>query len=237
MSERTAVIAPSHAMILAAGRGERMRPLTDTTPKPLLKVAGKALIEYHIEALVRAGVRHLVVNHAHLGKQLVDFLGDGGRWGVSIAFSAEPDGALETGGGIYRALPLLGGGPFWVVNGDVWTDYPFASVSMSADTLAHLVMVNNPPHHQQGDFLLDHARLRSNGVGARLTFSGIGLYRPELFAACPDGAFPLAPLLRQAMAGGKVSGEHYAGRWLDIGTPQRLQDLDKALRGRDAAGV
>ena len=230
-------LSPTHAMILAAGRGERMRPLTDITPKPLLRVAGKPLIEYHIEALARAGVHRLVVNHAHLGEQLVDFLGDGARWGVSIAYSAEPVGALETGGGIYHALPLLGDAPFWVVNGDVWTDYPFSPPQMPADSLAHLVMVDNPQHNPQGDFVLADTGLLSDAGDARLTYSGIGVYRSELFATCAPGAFPLAPLLRQAMAAARVSGEHYAGRWLDIGTPERLQDLDAEIRGRDAAGA
>lgn len=224
-------------MILAAGRGERMRPLTDTTPKPLLRVAGKPLIEYHIEALARAGVRRLVVNHAHLGEQLVAFLGDGARWGVSVAYSPEPAGALETGGGIQRALPLLGDAPFWVVNGDVWIDYPFPPPHMPADVLAHLVMVDNPQHNLRGDFVLADTGLLSDAGGGRLTFSGIGVYRPELFAACVPGVFPLAPLLRQAMAAGRVSGEYFAGRWLDIGTPERLQALDAEIRGRDAAGA
>ncbi len=225
-------LLPTHAMILAAGRGERMRPLTDATPKPLLRVAGKRLIEYHIEALARAGVRHLVVNHAHLGEQIVSCLGNGGKWGVAIVYSAEPPGALETGGGIYRALPLLGSEPFWVVNGDVWTDYPFAPPLMPTDSLAHLLMVDNPQHHPRGDFILADTGLLLDGEGPRLTYSGIGLYRPELFAGCHAGAFPLAPLLRRAMTVGKVSGEHYAGRWLDIGTPERLRSLDAELRGR-----
>ncbi|WP_260293662.1 N-acetylmuramate alpha-1-phosphate uridylyltransferase MurU [Sedimenticola hydrogenitrophicus] len=222
-----------HAMILAAGRGERMRPLTDSTPKPLLRVAGKPLIQYHVEALARAGVRQLVVNHAHLGGQIVDFLGDGGTWGVSISYSAEPAGALETGGGIFRALPLLGDGPFWVVNGDIWTDYPFTPPRLAADTLAHLVMVDNPPHHPGGDFVLADSGRLSADAGVRLTYSGIGLYRPELFAGCAGGAFPLAPLLRQAMADGRVNGEYFAGRWLDIGTPERLGELDAQLTARE----
>jgi MurNAc alpha-1-phosphate uridylyltransferase len=220
-------------MILAAGRGERMRPLTDRTPKPLLQVAGKPLIQYHVEALARAGVRRMVINHAHLGEQIVDFLGDGGAWGVSIGYSAEPAGALETGGGIFRALPLLGAAPFWVVNGDIWTDYPFTPPRLAADALAHLVLVDNPAHHPRGDFVLaDSGRLYAD-AGVRLTYSGIGLYRPELFAGCAGGAFPLAPLLRQAMAAGRVSGEYFAGRWLDIGTPERLRELDAQLTARE----
>lgn len=221
---------PTHAMILAAGRGERMRPLTDRTPKPLLPVAGKPLIQYHVEALARAGVSRLVVNHAHLGEQIVAFLGDGARWGVSITYSAEPAGALETGGGIQHALPLLGDGPFWVVNGDVWTDYPFLARPIPEGSLAHLVMVDNPEHHPQGDFVLSGDGSVADAGDGRLTYSGIGIYRAELFTGCQPGAYPLAPLLRQAMASGRVSGEYYAGRWLDIGTPERLDMLDKELR-------
>lgn len=221
---------PAHAMILAAGRGERMRPLTDHTPKPLLQVAGKPLIQYHLEALVRAGVSRLVVNHAHLGEQIVAFLGDGARWGVSIAYSAEPGGALETGGGIQQALPLLGDAPFWVVNGDVWTDYPFPAHPIPEHSLAHLVMVDNPAHHPGGDFALSADGLLADAGNDRLTYSGLGIYRQELFAGCAPGAFPLAPLLRRAMAAGRVSGEYYGGRWLDIGTPERLRALDEELR-------
>lgn len=221
---------PTHAMILAAGRGERMRPLTDRTPKPLLQVAGKPLIQYHVEALARAGISRLVVNHAHLGEQIVAFLGEGARWGVSIAYSAEPGGALETGGGIQRALPLLGDGPFWVVNGDVWTDYSFLAHPIPEHALAHLVMVDNPAHHPRGDFALSADGLLADAGNDRLTYSGLGIYRPELFAGCAPGAFPLAPLLRRAMAMGRVSGEYYGGRWLDIGTPERLRALDEELR-------
>lgn len=227
-------VRPSHAMILAAGRGERMRPLTDTTPKPLLQVAGKPLIQYHVEALVKAGVQQLVVNHAHLGEQIINFLGTGERWGVAIRYSPEPPGALETGGGIHQALPLLGDGPFWVVNGDVWSDYRFAPVILPADSVAHLVMVDNPAQHPEGDFIrYDDGRLGA-GEGERLTYSGIGLYRPALFSACQAGVFPLAPLLREAMSNGRVKGEHYRGRWMDIGTPERLAAIDAELRGRNA---
>lgn len=220
------------AMILAAGRGERMRPLTDTTPKPLLMAGGKRLIEYHIEALATAGITELVINHAHLGEQIEQALGSGERYGVAIQYSAEGQGqALETGGGIYKALPLLGDEPFLVVNGDVWTDYPFKSLLECEVELAHLVLVDNPPHNNEGDFYLQaDGRISSDG-SPRLTFSGIGIYHPQLFAGCQPGAFPLAPLLRSAMAAGRVSGEHYRGQWLDIGTPQRLQDLDQALGG------
>jgi MurNAc alpha-1-phosphate uridylyltransferase len=213
------------AMILAAGRGERMRPLTDRIPKPLLEVGGKALIQYHIEALRDAGFSKLVINHAHLGQQIVDRLGDGSQYGVQIDYSPEPEGALETGGGIKHALSLLGSQPFVVVNGDIWTDYPYHSLYREPDGLAHLVLVDNPPHHPEGDFRLNGQQLAADGDG-KLTFSGIGLYRPQLFDDTPEGAFPLAPLLRTAMHNGQVSGEYYQGQWMDIGTPQRLSELD-----------
>jgi len=218
------------AMILAAGRGERMRPLTDQTPKPLLDVAGKPLIQYHIESLREAGFRELVINHAWLGEQIVRYLGDGARFGVEIVYSPEPEGALETGGGIRNALPLLGDDAFLVVNGDTWTDYPCSSLNHSPQQLAHLVLVDNPPHHQQGDFSLERGRVSEDGEAA-LTFSGIGLYRPELFSGHAPGVFPLAPLLREAMRNGQVTGEHYTGGWMDIGTPQRLAELDEQLKG------
>jgi len=219
------------AMILAAGRGERMRPLTDETPKPLLEVGGKALIQYHIEALRDAGFRELVVNHAHLGKQIVERLGDGMRFGVHIDYSAEPEGALETGGGIKRALPLLGEEPFLVVNGDIWTDYAYHKLYREPEGLAHLVLIDNPPHHPRGDFYINGERVTAEGK-RKLTFTGIGLYQPDLFADSPDGAFPLAPLLRRAMQAGQVSGEYFQGRWLDIGTPQRLAELNRELLRR-----
>ncbi|RDH89033.1 MAG: mannose-1-phosphate guanylyltransferase [endosymbiont of Seepiophila jonesi] len=216
-------------MILAAGRGERMRPLTDHTPKPLLPVAGKPLIEYHIEALAGAGIRELVINHAHLGKQIEVALGDGSRWGVTIHYSAESP-ALETGGGIFRALPLLGEAPFLVVNGDVWCEIDYAGLVLPSGRLAHLVMVPNPSHHPAGDFSLEGDTLVDAGSG-RLTFSGIGLYAPALFAGCDSAAFPLGPLLRSAMAAGEVSGEAFLGRWSDVGTPQRLAALEQSLSG------
>jgi MurNAc alpha-1-phosphate uridylyltransferase len=216
------------AMLLAAGRGERMRPLTDHTPKPLLRVAGHTLIERHIEALARAGIRELVINHAHLGAQLLAALGDGADYGVHIDYSAEPPGALETGGGICNALPLLGEGPFVVVNADIWTDYDFAALPRQPEGLAHLVLVDNPAHHPAGDFALEHGRVCADGP-VRLTFSGIGMYRSGLFAGSPGGAFPLAPLLRRAMTAGQVSGERYAGAWFDIGTPERLAAVNRRV--------
>ena len=219
------------AMILAAGRGERMRPLTDQTPKPLLEIGGKPLIQYHIEALRDAGFRELVVNHAHLGNQIVERLGDGAQFGVHIDYSAEPEGALETGGGIKQALPLLGELPFLVINGDIWTDYPYQQLYRQPERLAHLVLIDNPPHNKQGDFQLHGGRLSDEGK-SKLTFSGIGLYQPDLFADSPQGAFPLAPLLRRAMQAGQVGGEYFQGRWLDIGTPQRLAELNRELLRR-----
>ncbi len=229
MSERQ---KPTHAMILAAGRGERMRPLTDHTPKPLLEVGGKPLIQYHIEALERADIRELVINHAHLGEQIVDVVGDGRRFGVAITYSPEPEGALETGGGIYNALPLLGDGPFLVINGDIWIDYDFSHIRCPADKLAHLLLVANPEHNPEGDFALHKGEVSNEGEH-RYTFSGVGVYRPQLFADCFKAAFPLAPLLREAADAGKVSGELYRGVWEDVGTPQRLQDFDSWLRGRE----
>lgn len=217
------------AMILAAGRGERMRPLTDHTPKPLLKVADKALIEYHIEGLVRAGFADIIINHAWLGEQFEQVLGNGERYGARLAYSPEGTTALETGGGIFKALPLLGTGPFVVVNGDVWTDYPFAQLPRTMTTLAHLVLVPNPPQHPHGDFFFADGALRENGT-AKFTFSGIGMYRAELFTGCRPGAFPLAPLLRAAIAQGRANGELYAGAWYDIGTPERMEQLDRKLR-------
>jgi len=218
-------------MILAAGRGNRMRPLTDHTPKPLLPVAGKPLIQYHIECLASAGVREIVINHAHLGRQIEERIGDGSRFGVAIRYSAEGEGqALETGGGIFKALPLLGPGPFLVVNGDIWTDYAFTDLRLAEGELAHLVLVENPPQHPAGDFGLVDGRVRAEG-DPRLTFSGIGLYHPDLFTACTPGAFPLAPLLRRAMTEDRVSGHLHRGHWFDIGTPELLQALDQWLSG------
>ncbi len=206
-----------------------MRPLTDTTPKPLLQVAGQALIEYHIEALHDAGIVEIVINHAWLGEQIIQHLGDGSQYGVKIQYSDESSGALETAGGIVKALPLLGDDPFLVVNGDVFTDHTYANLPTHPEGLAYLVMVDNPPQHPNGDFALNEGRLLAEGE-PRLTFSGIGLYEPQLFSGCQPGALPLAPILREAMSRGEVSGEHYTGQWLDIGTPERLAELDASLR-------
>ncbi|PPD44936.1 MAG: mannose-1-phosphate guanylyltransferase [Methylobacter sp.] len=214
------------AMILAAGRGERMRPLTDHTPKPLLKAAGKPLLEHTLEQLVGAGFTEVVINHAHLGRQIEDYFGNGQAWGATISYSPEGDEGLETAGGIINALPLLGGDVFLVVNGDVATDFPFASLKHQAVDLAHLVLINNPIHHPGGDFALDATGKVLEKGGEKYTFSGIGLYSPELFKGQPSGKGKLAPLLCQAMTGRRVSGQHFAGFWMDIGTPERLQVLD-----------
>jgi MurNAc alpha-1-phosphate uridylyltransferase len=216
------------AMILAAGRGERMRPLTDDTPKPLLRIGGQTLIEHHIHALAQAGFTELVINHAHLGEQIVAALGDGNAYGVEIRYSPETPPALETGGGIFNALPLLGDAPFLVLNADIWTDFPLAELPRQIEGLAHLVLVDNPEHHAQGDFSLSAGQVSQRGP-AMLTFGGIGVYSPELFSACTAGAFPLAPLLRQAMDKNRVSGEHYQGSWFDIGTPERLEAVNRVV--------
>lgn len=216
-------------MILAAGRGERMRPLTDRTPKPLLPVAGKPLIIWHLERLARAGIHEIVINHAHLGDQIEALLGDGDAWNVSIHYSAEPQGALETAGGIANALPLLGDEPFLVVNGDIYCDWDFSRARIADDALAHLVLVENPPHHPAGDFSLSDGKVGAGGTA--YTFSGIGIYRPELFADIARGTpAKLAPLLNEAIAAGLVSGEYHTGRWVDVGTPERLEALDTHLR-------
>lgn len=225
-------------MILAAGRGERMRPLTDTVPKPLLEVRGRPIIEWTIERLARGGFVELVVNHSHLGALIEAALGDGARFGVSIRYSPEEE-ALETAGGIAKALPLLAPGPFVAVNGDILCDFDFATLrarGLGGD-LAHLVLAANPPHHPQGDFTVRDGRLR-DGDGARWTFAGIGLYRPELFASLRAGEHAkLVPLLRDAIARGLVGGEVHRGTWLDIGTPGRLEaaNLRAEPAGRERA--
>jgi MurNAc alpha-1-phosphate uridylyltransferase len=218
------------AMILAAGRGERMRPLTDRTPKPLLPVGGKPLIVWHIERLAKAGFRDIVINHAHLGSQIEAALGNGSQFGVSIRYSSETE-ALETAGGIANAMPLLGASPFLVVNGDVYLDFDFAAVKgkLQESQLAWLLLVDNPAHNPNGDFALSGDTVVQRG-DQMLTFSGIGIYRPELFDSVVRGSkAKLAPLLRAAMASGKVGGAHHAGRWADVGTPQRLLELDQEL--------
>ncbi|NOT84888.1 MAG: nucleotidyltransferase family protein [Methylococcaceae bacterium] len=213
------------AMILAAGRGERMRPLTDQTPKPLLIAAGKPIIEYTILQLVAAGFTDIVINTAHLGGQLPTVLGNGARWGANINYSHEGEQALETAGGIINALPLLGEEPFLVVNGDIATDFNFAKLHQQPIALAYLVLISNPSHHEQGDFYLAANGQLSSIETPKLTFSGIGVYHPDLFRHQPAGIRKLAPILRAAMLEHKVSGEHFEGFWMDIGTPERLQAL------------
>lgn len=217
-------------MILAAGRGERMRPLSDSTPKSMLKVAGKPLIQYHVEALARAGFEEVVINYAHLGEQICAHLGDGSSYGIAITYSPEIGAALETGGGIVNALPLLGRQPFLVVNADVWSDYDYARIRIGEDKLAHLVLVENPPHNSAGDFVL-RGDLVADDSGHRYTFSGIGVYRPELFSGCDSAPFRLSPLLFSMAAKGLIGGELFEGLWVDVGTPTRLKALDAALQG------
>jgi MurNAc alpha-1-phosphate uridylyltransferase len=217
------------AMVLAAGRGERLRPLTDTVPKPLVQVAGKPLIAWHLTALARAGVREVVVNLSWLGEQLRAALGDGRSFGVAIRYSEEGPVPLETGGGIFRALPLLGSEPFLVVNGDIWTDLPFGSLTLAPDALAHLALVPNPPHHPRGDFGLEPPGLVVARDSDRFTYCGVGLYRPEFFDGCQPGRFPLLPLLNRAIAARRLHGELYRGRWSDVGTVARLTELNAGL--------
>ena len=218
-------------MVLAAGRGERMRPLTLARPKPLLEASGTPLIVHHLRALAAAGFEDVVVNLSWLGGQIREALGDGTRHGLRIYYSDEGPEPLETGGGIFRALPLLGDGPFLVLNGDTWSDIPYADLRerLAPADLAHLVLVPNPTHNADGDFVLERGRIVET-PGDRLTFSGVGLYRAELFEGCRDGVFKLAPLLRAAVRDGRVSGELHDGSWLDIGTPERLAELDARLR-------
>jgi MurNAc alpha-1-phosphate uridylyltransferase len=211
-------------MLLAAGRGERMRPLTDQLPKPLLMVRGKPLIVHHLQRLARCGVRNVVINLAWLGDRIRAALGDGAAFGVSIHYSEEGAQALETGGGIFQALPWLGSEPFLVVNGDVFTDFDFAALSIAPDAWAHLLLVPNPVQHPQGDFALEDGRVVETG-STQWTYSGIGLYRPQLFDGCQPGRFPLLPLLRRAIAAGRLSGEVYRGAWSDVGTIERLAAL------------
>lgn len=219
--------AIARAMILAAGRGERLRPLTDQTPKPLLAVRGKPLIEWHLEALARAGVRDVVINLSWLGAQIRTTLGDGSRWSLRLHYSDEGPVALETGGGIFRALPLLGPEPFLVVNGDVFTDVDFARLRLQDGDHAQLVLVPNPPQHPHGDFGLLAGRVRESD-GERLTYSGIGVFSAALFTGCSDGRFPLLPLLRQAIVADRLGGQRHDGDWNDVGTAERLRQVDAA---------
>jgi N-acetyl-alpha-D-muramate 1-phosphate uridylyltransferase len=220
---------PGTAMILAAGRGERMRPLTDATPKPLLRVHGQPLIERLVMRLAGAGINRIVINLAWLGGQIRDYLGDGSRYGVSIHYSEEKPHALDTGGGIFRALPQLSPGPFAVVNGDIYTDFPLESLRLAADCDAHIVLVPNPSY-LQGDFGLEQGKALASAT-QRFTFGCVAVYRPAFFAGCIDGAFPMMPLWRRSMAAGRCSAELYEGQWEDVGTPERLAALNDGLRG------
>ena len=234
-----------NALILAAGLGERMRPLTDVTPKPLLRAGGKPLIAWHLEKLAASGVREVVVNTSWLAPQFPGVLGDGARWGLRIQFVHEGTTPLETGGGMWNALPLLGDAPFLAVNGDIWTDCDYARLPHDPDGDAHLVLVDNPAQHPRGDFGFEDGRVTSIGANM-LTFAGIGVYRPRLFeqwrtvigdtpgANDAPPRFKLAPLLRAAMARDAVTGEHHRGRWTDVGTPERLAELNAALAGESA---
>jgi MurNAc alpha-1-phosphate uridylyltransferase len=234
------------ALVFAAGRGERMRPLTDTTPKPLLRVGGKRLIEWHLEKLAAIGIDEVVVNTSWLADRFPQVLGDGSRWGLRISYSHEGGMPLETGGGMWHALPLLGDAPFLLVNGDIWTDFDFARLPREPDGLAHLVMVDRPAQATHGDFALDDAGMVRSDGEHRLTYSGLGVYRPQLLddwqrqSSDPGSTevpprFRLAPILRAHMASGRIRGEHHRGRWTDVGTPERLQSLDQALRAGSQA--
>ena len=216
-------------MILAAGKGERMRPLTDKLPKPLLEAGGKPLLQYHLENLAQAGIGRVVINHARLGALIEARFGNGRAYGLEVVYSPEGEEPLETGGGIKKALPLLAPGPFLLVNADIWTDFPLSQLPDSPDGLGHLVLVHNPDHHPQGDFGLVNGKVtQQNGV--HYTYSGIGVFQQELLSTCSETIFPLAPVLRVAAGRSELSGEVYAGRWLDVGTPERLAKLDQMLR-------
>ncbi len=212
------------AMILAAGRGERLRPLTDSTPKALVEVRGKPLLEYHLERVSAAGVREVVINLGWLGEQVAEFVGDGSRWGLSACCSDERGNVLETGGGIHKALPLLGDAPFFVVNADIYTDMPMPDVDLGEDD-AHLVLVRSPAYRDGGDFGLDGDRVTNDPV---YTFSGASFYKPSFFDGCEAGRFSVVPMLREAIDDGRVSGSLYEGQWADVGTPERLASLQES---------
>jgi len=213
-------------MILAAGRGERLRPLTDTVPKSLVQVRGKTLLERHLESLQTAGIRDVVINLGWLGEKIVERVGSGSRFGLEVVYSEEGDNVLETGGGIHKALPFLGSAPFLVVNADIFTDMPVPEVAPGPGISGHLVMVPRPSYRDHGDFDLRDGRVR-NADDAELTFSGVAIYRPEFFAGCEAGRFPLAPLLREAADAGQLSGALYDGCWEDVGTEERLNKLNR----------
>jgi len=228
------------AMILAAGLGTRMRPLTDHTPKPMLRVGGKPLIEHHVRRLVGAGFCDIVINHAYLGEQIENYLGDGRQFGAHIEYSREGE-PLDSGGGIFRALPLLGNAPFVALNADVWTDYPLQqllSLRAAIDgnkRLAHLVLTDNPPQHPRGDFYLaSDGAVHAESENKKLTWTGIRVIHPALLANCSDGVFSIVPLLKDAMSRGLVSGEYYSGQWLDVGTPERLQEANRIVEEKES---
>jgi len=216
-------------MLLAAGRGERLRPITDHTPKPLVKVAGVPLVDYHLSNLKAAGIHEVVINLSHLGEQIENYLGDGERYGMNIQFSHEGDEPLETAGGIIHALPLLGEHPFLVMNSDIWCDHPLSFASLSDDKLAHLVLVNNPKHNSEGDFVYEFGKVYNTGKNT-LTFSGIGIYHPTLFKGLPSEKSALAPILRDAIDKQQVSAEYFSGNWFDSGTEARLEEIEKFVR-------
>jgi MurNAc alpha-1-phosphate uridylyltransferase len=234
--------SPMRALVFAAGKGERMRPLTETTPKPLLAAGGKPLIVWHLEKLATLGVQDVVINTSWLADRFQPALGDGSRWGLRLHYSFEGPQPLETGGGMQHALPLLGPYPFIAVNGDIWCDYDFAKLPEQPTGLAHLVMVGNPEQHPRGDFCLDDQGLLHEAGETKLTYSGIGIYRPEILDGWPkiigDSAgskanppqFKLAPLLFAALRGGKATGEFHDGLWTDVGTPERLAQLNQLLK-------
>ena len=214
------------AMLLAAGRGERLRPITETVPKALVEVRGESLLERHLAALKAAGVETVVINLGWLGEQIADRVGSGARYGINVVYSPEGDDILETGGGIHRALPMLGAEPFLVVNADIYTDMPLPSPDLAPGDLGHLVLVPTPAHKSQGDFSMADGRI-SNAAAPDLTFSGVAAYRPEFFARCEPGRFPLAPMLRDAAEAGRLAGSLYTGLWKDVGTPERLEALNR----------
>jgi MurNAc alpha-1-phosphate uridylyltransferase len=214
------------AMLLAAGRGERLRPLTDAVPKCLVEVRGRTLLERHLDGLHAAGIRTVVINLGWLGEQIVERIGSGRRYGLEVVYSQEGDNVLETGGGIHKALPILGPSPFLVVNADIVTDMPPPDDHLATDTLGHLVMVPTPAYREHGDFDLYDGLIR-NGEHAALTFSGVAIYRPEFFAGCEAGRFPLAPMLREAADAGQLTGTLYQGFWADVGTRSRLESLNQ----------
>jgi MurNAc alpha-1-phosphate uridylyltransferase len=220
-------------MVMAAGRGERMRPITDTLPKPLVPVAGKPLIGYHLERLAVAGVREVVINLSWLGERIRSALGEGREYGLSIAYSEEGPVPLETGGGIFKALPLLGSGPFLVVNGDTWSDIDYGHLALEDDAHGRIVLVPNPTHNTRGDFGLEGDVVVDREVD-RFTYSGVGVYRPEFFDGCSPGRFPMLPLMKRAISSRLLRGELHRGEWCDVGTPERLATLDADIRARIA---